>query len=86
MDSRRLGISLDGADATTHDAFRGWEGSFQRTLEMLANARRLGLAVQVNTTITAASGHTAAAAVLHKLDLLWIFRPPSASIPGELPC
>ena len=49
---RRLGISLDGADAKTHDAFRGWEGSFQRTLEMLANARRLGLAVQVNTTVT----------------------------------
>ncbi len=49
---RRLGISLDGADAATHDAFRGWEGSFDRTLQMLADARNLGLAVQVNTTIT----------------------------------
>ena len=49
---RALGISLDGADAATHDAFRGWEGSFQRTLGMLADARQLGLAVQVNTTIT----------------------------------
>jgi AdoMet-dependent heme synthase len=49
---RRLGISLDGADARTHDAFRGWEGSFDRTLVMLRNARELGLAVQVNTTIT----------------------------------
>jgi radical SAM protein len=47
-----LGISLDGADAATHDAFRGWEGSFARTLEMLANARKLQMAVQVNTTIT----------------------------------
>ena len=28
---RRLGISLDGADAQVHDAFRGWEGSFART-------------------------------------------------------
>ena len=36
-----LGISLDGADAATHDAFRGWEGSFQRTLEMLGFARHL---------------------------------------------
>jgi radical SAM protein len=49
---RRLGISLDGADAKTHDAFRGWEGSFERTLIMLKNARELGLPVQVNTTIT----------------------------------
>jgi radical SAM protein len=49
---RRLGISLDGPDAETHDAFRGWEGSFVRTLRMLADARRLGMAVQVNTSVT----------------------------------
>jgi len=33
-----LGLSLDAADAPTHDAFRGWEGSFARTLEILAVA------------------------------------------------
>ncbi len=49
---RRLGISLDGADAATHDAFRGWEGSYERTMQMLADARELGLSVQINTTIT----------------------------------
>jgi radical SAM protein len=49
---RRLGISLDGPDAQTHDAFRGWTGSFERTLRMLHDAQRLELAVQVNTTIT----------------------------------
>jgi radical SAM protein len=49
---RRLGISLDGSDAPTHDAFRGWEGSFQRTLRMLDDARRMQFAVQVNTTVT----------------------------------
>ncbi len=54
---RRLGISLDGADATVHDAFRGWEGSFARTMEMLDNARDLGLAVQVNTSITRRNFH-----------------------------
>ena len=49
---RRLGISLDGANAETHDAFRGWQGSFDRTMRMLADARRLELRVQVNTSIT----------------------------------
>jgi radical SAM protein len=50
--TRRLGISLDGADAATHDAFRGWSGSFDRTLQMLANARQLHMPVQINTTVT----------------------------------
>jgi radical SAM protein len=54
---RGLGISLDGADAATHDSFRGWEGSFQRTMGMLADARRLELPVQVNTTITRRNVH-----------------------------
>jgi radical SAM protein len=49
---RRLGVSLDGPDAATHDAFRGWSGSFERTLGMLDDAQHLGLAVQVNTSIT----------------------------------
>lgn len=47
-----LGISLDGADAATHDSFRGWAGSFARTMQMLADAEDLQLPVQVNTTIT----------------------------------
>lgn len=48
-----LGVSLDGASAATHDAFRGWEGSYDRTLRMLDDARDLALPVQVNTSITA---------------------------------
>ncbi len=54
---RRLGISLDGSDAKTHDGFRGWQGSFDRTLQMMADARQVGLAVQVNTTITRRNFH-----------------------------
>ncbi len=54
---QRLGISLDGADPATHDAFRGWEGSFDRTLRMLADARELGLPVQINTSITRRNFH-----------------------------
>ena len=53
----RLGISLDGADAQTHDAFRGWSGSFDRTLRMLDDARQLEMAVQVNTSITRFNYH-----------------------------
>jgi MoaA/NifB/PqqE/SkfB family radical SAM enzyme len=52
-----LGISLDGSDAETHDAFRGWEGSFERTMRMLADARELELPVQVNTTVTRRNVH-----------------------------
>jgi radical SAM protein len=48
----RLGISLDGANAETHDAFRGWDGSFVRTMQMLEHARQLQLPVQINTTVT----------------------------------
>jgi AdoMet-dependent heme synthase len=48
----RLAMSLDGATPGTHDAFRGVEGSFERTLRMLRVARELGLTTQVNTTVT----------------------------------
>jgi MoaA/NifB/PqqE/SkfB family radical SAM enzyme len=54
---RRLGISLDGVDAETHDAFRGFEGSFQRTMGMLQDARDLEMGVQINTTITRRNVH-----------------------------
>lgn len=47
-----LGVSLDGADPETHDAFRGWSGSYARTMEMLTDARELDLPVQVNTSLT----------------------------------
>jgi AdoMet-dependent heme synthase len=48
----RLAVSLDGADAATHDGLRGVAGSFDRTLEILGDGRREGLPLQVNTTIT----------------------------------
>lgn len=48
----RLAVSLDGLDASTHDAMRGVSGSFQQTLTILREARDLGLPTQVNTTVT----------------------------------
>lgn len=49
---RRMAVSIDGADAVTHDLFRGAPGSFARSLEMLADAAGVGLPTQVNTTVT----------------------------------
>ncbi len=52
-----LGVSLDGADAETHDAFRGWSGSFARTMEMLDYALELDFPVQINTSVTRRNFH-----------------------------
>lgn len=51
----RLALSLDGADAATHDAFRGVGGSHRRTFEIIAEARAMELPVQINTTVTRAN-------------------------------
>jgi len=47
-----FGISLDGHTAEVHDSFRGFEGSFNKTTEMLETAKSLQIPVQVNTSIT----------------------------------
>jgi radical SAM protein len=44
-------VSLDGARPETHDAFRGFTGSFARTISVLQDLRQLGIAVQVGTTV-----------------------------------
>lgn len=48
----RLAVSLDGADAESHDAWRGMTGSFARTLDAIHWANEVGLPVQVNTTFS----------------------------------
>jgi MoaA/NifB/PqqE/SkfB family radical SAM enzyme/metal-sulfur cluster biosynthetic enzyme len=48
----RLAVSLDGADAAAHDAFRGVHGSYKRTLDIIERARALGLPLQINTTVS----------------------------------
>jgi radical SAM protein with 4Fe4S-binding SPASM domain len=49
----RLAVSLDGASAATHDGFRGVDGSYAHTLEILVRARELGLTTQINTSLDA---------------------------------
>jgi radical SAM protein len=48
----RLAVSIDGASASTHDAFRGLSGSFARTLDAVRWANQAGLPVQINTTFS----------------------------------
>lgn len=47
----RLAISLDGAPRA-HDSFRGVAGSHARTLEILRDARELGITTQINTSVS----------------------------------
>ena len=53
----RLAVSLDAADAQTHDGFRRVPGSFDRTFEILDDSHKAGLALQVNTTVTRLNKH-----------------------------
>jgi len=48
----RLAVSMDGASAATHDAFRGLSGSFARTLDAVRWANEASLPVQINTTFS----------------------------------
>lgn len=48
----RIAVSLDGPDAGTHDAFRRVRGSYHWTMGIIESALELGLALQINTTIS----------------------------------
>jgi len=49
---RYISVSLDGASAASHDAFRGVPGAFEGSLRGIEAAKRAGLGFQINTTIT----------------------------------
>ncbi len=48
----RLAISLDASRADLHDEFRRVPGSFDLTLNAIRAARKEGIPVQINTTVT----------------------------------
>jgi radical SAM protein with 4Fe4S-binding SPASM domain len=50
---RRMSLSLDGPDEASHDAFRRVKGTWRRTWEARRLAAEAGIAIQINTTITA---------------------------------
>jgi radical SAM protein len=53
----RVQISLDGSRPEVQDAFRGRQGSFERTLEILDDIRSAGLSLQVGTTVSRYNQH-----------------------------
>jgi heme b synthase len=52
---RRVSVSLDGADAASHNAFRRVPGAFEGALAGIAAMRKAGMEFQINTTITRAN-------------------------------
>lgn len=48
---QRVAISLDGADAETHDAFRCQEGSFNKSINAFRTLKRRGMSLQINCTL-----------------------------------
>ncbi|MCP5109970.1 MAG: radical SAM protein, partial [bacterium] len=52
----RVAISIDGADAVTHDTFRGHQGAFDAAIRGARLLKQMGISMQINTTV---SGHNA---------------------------
>ena len=50
--AKAVSLSLDGAEPATHDAFRGFEGTYAATRQAATMVRDEGLRLQVNTTVT----------------------------------
>ncbi len=53
---RRVSVSFDGADAPTHDLFRG-PGAFDAAMRGIGHLRDVGLPFQINTTVARHNAH-----------------------------
>jgi len=72
--AKAVSLSLDGATAATHDAFRGVDGVFDATLGAAHIVRDVGLRLQINTTVTRGNVHELPRMLKTVLDLgadLW---------------
>jgi radical SAM protein with 4Fe4S-binding SPASM domain len=54
---KRVAISFDGADAATHDSFRGVPGAFKAAISGFRNLKEFGMSLQINTTIARHNAH-----------------------------
>jgi len=55
--AKAVSLSLDGASAATHDAFRGVTGVFDDTMDAARMVRDVGYRLQINTTVTRDTVH-----------------------------
>ncbi len=53
----RISVSIDFPTAEGHDAFRGQPGCFDQSVEGIRRAKRHGVGVQINTTVTKRNAH-----------------------------
>lgn len=74
---QRVSISLDGATSVTHDKFRKLSGSYDLAIRGLKNLQKLGMSVQINSTIARHNVHEVkdlyANAIKLGVDALHIF-------------
>ncbi|MGA1842769.1 MAG: heme b synthase [bacterium] len=54
---KRVSISLDGPDASSHDNFRGISGAFDLAMNGIEELKKAGMEFQINTTITKRNSH-----------------------------
>ncbi|MDR2668748.1 MAG: heme b synthase [Desulfovibrio sp.] len=54
----RCSVSLDGADAASHDALRGVPGAFDAALRGIENLKALDVEFQINSTVTKSNLHS----------------------------
>ncbi|MCS7220720.1 MAG: radical SAM protein [Anaerolineae bacterium] len=53
---RRVSVSFDGPDASTHDLFRG-DGAFEQALAGIRYLQEVGVPIQINTTVARHNVH-----------------------------
>lgn len=83
----RCSISIDGADAASHDEFRGVPGAFEASMRGIEYLKQAGVPFQINTTVTRNNLHSfkdifnlcerIGAAAWHIFLLVPMGRPPA---------
>lgn len=66
---KAMSMSLDGATPATHDAFRGFSGTFEATLEKAPLINAEGYRLQINSTLTKGNIHEAPALLKRVIDM-----------------